>query len=87
MSLNLTELKTKPAAELAELARELNLENVGRMRKQDQVFSILKALSRKGENIVGEGVVEILPDGFGFLRSSSSSYLAGPVAIFWCRGR
>ncbi len=82
MSLNLTELKTKPAAELAELARELNLENVGRMRKQDQVFSILKALSRKGENIAGEGVVEILPDGFGFLRSSSSSYLAGPDDIY-----
>jgi transcription termination factor Rho len=67
---------------LAQLASSLNLENVGRMRKQDQIFAILKAQARKGEDITGEGVLEILQDGFGFLRSADSSYLAGPDDIY-----
>ena len=60
----------------------MKLDGVGRMRKQDQIFAILKAQARKGEDIVGEGVVEILQDGFGFLRSADCSYLAGPDDIY-----
>ena len=82
MSLNLSELKKKSATELAEFARGLNLDSVSRMRKQDQIFAILKSQARKGEKIHGEGVMEILQDGFGFLRSSASSYLAGPDDIY-----
>jgi len=82
MSLSLTELKAKPPTELADLARSMKLDNVNRMRKQDQIFAILKAHAKKGENIMGEGVVEILQDGFGFLRSASSCYLAGPDDIY-----
>ena len=74
MSISLLELKSKSPTELVELAKSLNLDNITRLRKQDQIFSILKALARKGEKIMGEGVVEILQDGFGFLRSSSSSF-------------
>ncbi len=82
MGLSLSELKSKPATELADMARALKLENVGRMRVQDQIFAILKAHAKKGEEITGEGVVEILQDGFGFLRSANSSYLAGPDDIY-----
>ena len=82
MSLSLAELKKKPPTELAEMASAMKLDGVGRMRKQDQIFAILKAQARKGEDIVGEGVVEILQDGFGFLRSADSSYLAGPDDIY-----
>ncbi len=80
--ISLTELKEKKPIELAELARELNLDNITRLRKQDQIFAILKAQARKGQRVMGEGVVEILQDGFGFLRSASSSYLAGPDDIY-----
>ncbi len=82
MSVNLTELKLKSATELADIAQSLKLDNVGRMRKQDQIFAILKTKAKKGEDIKGEGVVEILQDGFGFLRSATSSYLAGPDDIY-----
>ena len=82
MSLSLAELKDKPPTELAEMASAMDLDGVGRMRKQDQIFAILKAQARKGEDIIGEGVVEILQDGFGFLRSADSSYLAGPDDIY-----
>ena len=82
MSLSLTELKEKSPTQLADFARELNLQNVTRMRRQDQIFSILKTQSKRGEKIKGEGVVEILQDGYGFLRSASSSYLAGPDDIY-----
>lgn len=82
MSLSLTELKEKPITEIADLARSMDLKHASRMRKQDQIFEILKAKAKKGENIMGEGVVEILQDGFGFLRSASSSYLAGPDDIY-----
>ncbi len=80
--MNLTELKKKPASEVIELAESLGVEGVGRMRKQDVVFSILKAHAKKGEDIYGDGVLEILQDGFGFLRSADSSYLAGPDDIY-----
>ena len=82
MSVNLTELKLKSATELADIAQSLKLDNVGRLRKQDQIFAILKSHAKKGEDIKGEGVVEILQDGFGFLRSATSSYLAGPDDIY-----
>jgi transcription termination factor Rho len=82
MSLSLADLKKKPPTELAQLARSMELEGLGRMRKQDQIFAILKAQAKKGEDITGEGVVEILQDGFGFLRSADSSYMAGPDDIY-----
>ena len=80
--MNLTELKTRPATALVELGESLGLENLARSRKQDIIFSILKAHAGQGENIYGEGVLEILQDGFGFLRSADSSYLAGPDDIY-----
>src|SRR5690606_10619308 len=80
--MNLSELKKKPATELAEMARALDPEGGSRLRKQDLIFAILKAQAKKGEDIIGEGVVEILQDGFGFLRSADSSYLAGPDDIY-----
>ena len=82
MPISLLELKSKSPTELVDLARSLNLDNITRLRKQDQIFSILKAQARRGEKIMGEGVVEILQDGFGFLRSASASYLAGPDDIY-----
>jgi transcription termination factor Rho len=81
-SMNLTELKQKPINELVKLAESMGLENMARSRKQDIIFSILKAHARNGENIYGDGVLEILQDGFGFLRSADSSYLAGPDDIY-----
>jgi transcription termination factor Rho len=81
-AMNLSELKKKPAAELVDMATQLDLEGGSRMRRQDLIFAILKAHAKKGENITGEGVVEILQDGFGFLRSADSSYLAGPDDIY-----
>jgi len=80
--MNLTELKTKPIDELLKIASEIGLDNLARSRKQDVIFSILKRHAKSGEDIYGDGVLEILPDGFGFLRSSDSSYLAGPDDIY-----
>ncbi|MGX5914690.1 transcription termination factor Rho [Aliidiomarina sp. Khilg15.8] len=80
--MNLTELKNKPISELVELAHTMGLENTARLRKQDIIFSILKAHAKSGEDIFGDGVLEILQDGFGFLRSGDSSYLAGPDDIY-----
>jgi len=80
--MNLTELKQKPASELLDTAKELKIENISRARKQDVVFSILKAHAKSGEDIYGDGVLEILQDGFGFLRSADCSYLAGPDDIY-----
>ncbi len=80
--MNLTELKSRPAAALVELGETLGIENLARSRKQDMIFSILKAHAALGEDIYGDGVLEILQDGFGFLRSSDSSYLAGPDDIY-----
>jgi len=80
--MNLTELKQKSIAELIELAKDMGLENLARARKQDIIFSILKRHSTGGEDIHGDGVLEILQDGFGFLRSAEGSYLAGPDDIY-----
>ncbi|MDP5029888.1 MAG: transcription termination factor Rho [Paraglaciecola sp.] len=80
--MNLTELKKKPISELVALADEMKLENMARARKQDIIFSILKSHAKSGEDIFGDGVLEILQDGFGFLRSNDASYLAGPDDIY-----
>ena len=80
--MNLTELKLKTMPELLEITAEMGLDNLARSRKQDVIFSILKKHARSGEDIHGDGVLEILQDGFGFLRSADSSYLAGPDDIY-----
>ena len=80
--MNLTELKKKPVPELIKIAEEMGLDNLARSRKQDVIFTILKRHARGGEDIYGDGVLEILQDGFGFLRSADSSYLAGPDDIY-----
>ena len=80
--MNLTELKDKPISELVSLSEEMGLENLARARKQDIIFSILKSHAKGGEDIFGGGVLEILQDGFGFLRSGDCSYLAGPDDIY-----
>jgi transcription termination factor Rho len=81
-AMNLTDLKNRPASALVELGTSLGIENLARSRKQDIIFSILKAHAKNGEDIYGDGVLEILQDGFGFLRSADSSYLAGPDDIY-----
>jgi transcription termination factor Rho len=81
-SMNLTTLKAMPISKLVEVATNYGVENMARSRKQDIIFSLLKAHARKGEGIYGEGVLEILQDGFGFLRSADGSYLAGPDDIY-----
>ena len=80
--MNLTELKKNSIAELLVIAKEMGLDNLARSRKQDIIFAILKTHARNGEAIYGDGVLEVLPDGFGFLRSSEGSYLAGPDDIY-----
>lgn len=80
--MNLTDLKTKPTSEIISIAKEIGLDNVGRSRKQEIIFSILKKHAKSGEDIYGNGVLEILQDGFGFLRSADCSYLAGPDDIY-----
>ena len=80
--MNLSDLKLKSVPELLDIANEMNLENVSRTRKQDMIFAILKHHAKSGEDIYGDGVLEILQDGFGFLRSANSSYLAGPDDIY-----
>ncbi|GAA0831790.1 transcription termination factor Rho [Marinomonas arenicola] len=80
--MNLTELKQKSVHELLDIAAEMGLDNMARSRKQDVIFSILKRHAKGGEDIYGDGILEILQDGFGFLRSPDSSYLAGPDDIY-----
>ena len=80
--MNLTELKKKPASELIDIAADMGIDNLARSRKQDIIFSILKVHAKNGEDIFGDGVLEILQDGFGFLRSADCSYLAGPDDIY-----
>ncbi|MEJ2680501.1 MAG: transcription termination factor Rho [Gammaproteobacteria bacterium] len=79
---NLTELKRKPIGELVDIAQALGLDNMARSRKQDIIFSVLKRHAKSGHDIYGDGVLEILQDGFGFLRSAEGSYLAGPDDIY-----
>ncbi|MEO9656182.1 transcription termination factor Rho [Marinomonas sp.] len=80
--MNLTELKQKSVHELLDIAAEVGIDNMARSRKQDVIFSILKRHAKGGEDIYGDGILEILQDGFGFLRSPDSSYLAGPDDIY-----
>lgn len=76
---SLADLKRMPAHKLLDIADQLNIgESVARARKQDVIFSLLKVLTRHGDGVAADGVLEILPDGFGFLRSAEASYLAGP---------
>lgn len=79
---NLSVLKKRSAADLVKMSEEYGLENMGRSRKQDIIFAILKEHAKRGEDIHGDGVLEILQDGFGFLRSAEGSYLAGPDDIY-----
>lgn len=82
VTLNLKDLKVKSAAELQELAEKNGIENTGGMLRQDLIFLILKVVAQTGGVIMGEGVIEVLQDGFGFLRSPEASYLAGPDDIY-----
>ncbi len=80
--MNLTDLKRKPVAELVEMAHEMGLENLARSRKQEVIAAILRKQAKSGVDIYGNGTLEILSDGFGFLRSHDTSYLAGPDDIY-----
>tara|TARA_B100000767_G_scaffold99651_1_gene95585 strand:+ start:2097 stop:3353 length:1257 start_codon:yes stop_codon:yes gene_type:complete len=80
--MNLSELKKKSPPDLLTMAADMGIENISRARKQEVIFSILKSHAKSGEDIFGDGVLEILQDGFGFLRSANSSYLAGPDDIY-----
>ena len=80
--MNLNELKQRPVPDLIETLKDMGGDHSARMRRQDIIFSILKSQAKKGEDIFSEGVLEILQDGFGFLRSADSSYLAGPDDIY-----
>lgn len=80
--MNLTDLKSKPITELLEIAQSMGMENLGRSRKQEIIASVLRKHAKEGEAIFGDGTLEILQDGFGFLRSADSSYLAGPDDIY-----
>jgi transcription termination factor Rho len=80
--MNLTDLKSKSINELLTIAKDMGMDNLARSRKQDVIFSILKRHAKSGEDIYGDGVLEILQDGFGFLRSAKGSYLAGPDDIY-----
>jgi transcription termination factor Rho len=80
--MQLSELKTMPAEELVSLAESCDVKNASTAKRQDVIFGILKSKAKNGEDIDGEGVLEILQDGFGFLRSPDSSYLSGPDDIY-----
>jgi transcription termination factor Rho len=80
--MHLNDLKKKKIGELTHIARDLNIDNATGMRKQEMIFGILQALVEKNEMIYGEGILEILPEGFGFLRSTDSNYLPGPDDIY-----
>ena len=80
--MHLKDLKSKTPSDLLKIAEDLKIENAGTLRKQDMIFSILKQMALNNDAIYGEGVLEILQDGFGFLRSADSSYVAGPDDIY-----
>ncbi len=80
--MSLQELKEKSPADLVAFAESLEIENANTMRKQDMMFAILKALAEEGVEIFGSGTMEVLPDGFGFLRSPEANYLPGPDDIY-----
>ncbi len=80
--MHLKELKKKTSAELVEMAEELGVEGASTMRRQDIIFGILKEVAEDGEEIIGQGTIEVLSDGFGFLRNAEANYLAGPDDIY-----
>ncbi len=80
--MHLSELKLKPITELLVIAAENGIDNANRFRKQELIFAILKVLAKRGESIYGVGVLEVLPDGFGFLRSPETSYLANTDDVY-----
>ena len=80
--MHLKDLKSKSPSELLKILEELKIENAGTLRKQDMIFAILKQMAQNKDAIYGEGVLEILQDGFGFLRSSDANYLPGPDDIY-----
>jgi transcription termination factor Rho len=82
LSMHLAELKAKTPADLLSFAESLQIENASSLRKQDMMFAILKNLAENDQAIHGEGTLEILSDGFGFLRSPEANYLAGPDDIY-----
>ena len=85
--MHLSDLKAQHVSKLLETANSLEIENANRMRKQELMFAILKKMARTGEQIFGDGCLEVLPDGFGFLRSPEASYLASPDDIYISRRR
>jgi transcription termination factor Rho len=80
--MKLQDLKSKTPTELLSFAEEVGVENASSMRKQEQMFAILKQLASQNTEIIGTGVVEVLQDGFGFLRSPDANYLPGPDDIY-----
>jgi transcription termination factor Rho len=80
--MHLSELKATHVSKLLEMAQSLEIENASRLRKQELMFAILKRVARNGEQVFGDGCLEVLPDGFGFLRAPESSYMASPDDIY-----
>ena len=80
--MHLSDLKSQHVSQLIELAQTLEIENANRLRKQDLMFAILKRRAKLGEQVFGDGVLEVLPDGFGFLRTPESSFLASTDDIY-----
>ncbi len=80
--MNVSEIKQKTTTQLYDIAAEMGIDNINRAKREQVVFNILKAAAKKGEELYGGGVLEILQDGFGFLRSAGSSYLAGPDDVY-----
>ncbi|HOS60192.1 MAG TPA: Rho termination factor N-terminal domain-containing protein, partial [Syntrophorhabdaceae bacterium] len=80
--MHLNDLKRTKIGGLTQIAKELNVENASGLRKQELIFTILQAMVDKNESVYGEGVLEILPEGFGFLRSTDSNYMPGPDDIY-----
>ena len=80
--MNLLDLKKMTPVEIVKMAEELEIQNASNLRKQDMMFTILKAMAERGDKITGGGVIEVLQDGFGFLRSPDASYLPGPDDIY-----
>ena len=81
-TITLDEIKEKTPQDLVSFAEEVGVDNASALRKQDLLFAILKELAEEEVEIIGSGVLEILPDGFGFLRSPDANYLAGPDDIY-----
>src|SRR6266571_6617917 len=80
--MKLQDIKSKTPTELLSFAEEVEIENASTMRKQELMFAILKQMASREIDIIGEGVVEVLSDGFGFLRSPEANYLPGPDDIY-----